>query len=83
MDRYYYYLSKGDPTDIALQRSKIDFLTYGDPVKAHPYYWAGYVNVGNPFEFPVKRDLIYLWIILSVVAIGAGFYLYRLRSKHS
>jgi CHAT domain-containing protein len=82
MDRYYYYLSQGYATDIALQRSKTDYLTYGDPVKAHPYYWAGYVNVGNPFEFPNRKNFWYLWIIIIFTGIGSLYMVYRKRSKH-
>jgi CHAT domain-containing protein len=83
MDRYYYYLSEGYATDIALQRSKIDFLTFGDPVKGHPYYWTAYVNVGNPFEFPVRRSYWYLWLILLVAAGGFLYFRIQTRSKHS
>jgi CHAT domain-containing protein len=83
MDRYYYYLSQGYPTDIALQRSKKDYLIYGDPVKAHPYYWAGYVNVGNPFEFPKRNNFWYLWIISIVAGVGLLYMVFRRRLKQS
>lgn len=84
MDSYYRYLSEGYATDIALQKSKIDFLKFGDPVKAHPYYWTAYVNIGNPFSFPKKNNFLNLWwAILIPVTIGALLFIFRMKLKHS
>jgi CHAT domain-containing protein len=33
--------------DRALRNAKLEFLEHADPVKAHPFYWAGYVIVGK------------------------------------
>jgi CHAT domain-containing protein len=82
MDRYYYYLSEGHPVDIALQKAKVDFLTKGDPVKAHPYYWAGYVGVGNPVTYisGSNRWIICVFLLAVVLVI---FYLLIRRKLRS
>ena len=78
MDRFYYYLSRGNPVDIALQKAKIDCIFQGDPVKAAPYYWAGYVCLGNPTVLYTKKT--YWPIIVMVgIAILLLFYYRRLR----
>ncbi|MBN1597936.1 MAG: CHAT domain-containing protein [Bacteroidales bacterium] len=78
MNKYYYYLSKGEPVDIALQKSKINFLLKDDPVKAHPYYWAGFVNMGKPVILPRKNNLrLILITIVLVIGFGAIYFRYK------
>jgi CHAT domain-containing protein len=38
--------SKQTP-DMALRNAKLNFLDHADPVKTHPFYWSGYVMLGN------------------------------------
>lgn len=47
MSSFYKYLSDGDYKDIALQKAKLDYISSSDPLTSHPYFWAGYVCVGN------------------------------------
>jgi hypothetical protein len=32
---------------MALRNAKLNFLDHADPVKTHPFYWSGYVMLGN------------------------------------
>jgi CHAT domain-containing protein len=66
MKYFYMHLSEGDPVDRALQRAKIDFVTNGDPAKAHPYYWAGYVSMGIPVCLPANRSHSYLYLLIGL-----------------
>ncbi len=77
MDCYYYHLSKGDPVDVALQKSKINFLTKGDPVKAHPYYWAGFVSVGNSVSYISRRNTWLIYIFFALVIVFGVFWIKR------
>jgi len=70
MKGFYKYLSEGEPTDIAIQKAKIDFLKKGDPVKMHPYYWSGYLTYGTCIFVPYKNRL-YLIIIPAILIIGS------------
>lgn len=69
MGRFYYYLSEGDAVDIALQSAKIDFLTKGDPVKAHPFFWAGYVSIGNPISYNSRNFAWVIYILLATIIV--------------
>jgi len=77
MNRFYYYLSEGFEVDVALQHAKIDFLKNGDPVKAHPFYWAGYVAIGNPISYTYTNRK---WIIIfSVIILMCGVFWIKLK----
>jgi CHAT domain-containing protein len=45
---FYENLKKGEPSDIALQKAKITYLKNANKLLSHPYFWAGYVNIGKP-----------------------------------
>ncbi len=76
MDRFYYYLSQGIPTDVALQKAKVDFILKGDPVKAFPFYWAAYVMTGYPIEVHSQRR-IYLGLGISIFVILMALLIWR------
>jgi CHAT domain-containing protein len=79
MDRFYYYLSMGNAVDIALQKAKIDCILQGDPVRAHPYYWAGYVCLGNPVVFETKKSYWPIIVIVGSAIFLLLFYYIRFR----
>lgn len=47
MTSFYKYLLEGKTKSEAIQQSKIDFIQHSDQLKAHPYFWSGYVVIGN------------------------------------
>ncbi len=48
MIAFYYFLSEGQSKDEALRSAKLDYLAKSsDRAKAHPYYWAGFVQTGK------------------------------------
>jgi len=44
---FYQNLSEGKDKLEALRQAKLKFLENADPLKAHPYFWASYVNIGD------------------------------------
>jgi CHAT domain-containing protein len=44
---FYKYLSDGDPTDVALQKAKKEFLRHASKMQQLPYYWAAPILVGK------------------------------------
>ena len=40
-------LRKGMLKDDALRQAKLDFLKRNRGQEAHPFYWAGFVGIGN------------------------------------
>jgi CHAT domain-containing protein len=69
MKGFYKNLSAGDPTDIAMQKAKIDFLRKGDPVKMHPYYWSGYITYGTCTFVGKGNTARLILIILAVIVV--------------
>lgn len=67
MTYFYTNLKDGMAKDEALRQAKLSYLENADPVKSHPYYWAGFVFSGNPepLEFNDNYDMI--WWLLAVV----------------
>ncbi len=89
MTDFYQYLKKGESKSAALQHAKLDYLkTETNPAKRHPYYWAGFIVVGD--NSPLKnigyvyhtKDLI-LPLLLLVIIAGAGVIYFLKRSKSS
>ncbi|MCF8364319.1 MAG: CHAT domain-containing protein [Bacteroidales bacterium] len=85
MTRFYQYLSQGKEQAVALQMAKIDYLGTCDDIMANPWFWGGFVHLGNtnPLEFNQKSD--YSKIIIFTSAIIALLILFaasrRLRRR--
>ncbi len=76
---FYAELSEETPKHVALQRAKLDFLEDALPSKAHPYFWAGYVTIGDisPLQ-PAPKDQgksaagILVWVVHGVIILLLG-----------
>ena len=44
---FYKYVSQGMPIDVALQKAKIEFISFGSKERKLPYYWAASILVGK------------------------------------
>lgn len=71
MTKFYEYLDKGNSEAEALRLAKIDFLKKADPMKAHPYFWAGYVSVGKENHYQTPGFFVSnVWLLaLSVILL--------------
>jgi CHAT domain-containing protein/Tfp pilus assembly protein PilF len=47
MEYFYESLDQGKSKDEALRQAKMRFLENSDPLHAHPYFWAGYILIGD------------------------------------
>jgi len=75
---FYRQLKLRRTLDIALMKSKKDFIDSADPVKAHPYYWAGFVITGRAQNVPLNRFSGPLKIlVITILASIAVFLAYR------
>jgi CHAT domain-containing protein/tetratricopeptide (TPR) repeat protein len=70
MKKFYTHLSHGNAKDKAMQLAKIDYLESADPLKTHPYYWAGYVVFGNTCPLPPKKGISW-WVFAAVLILLA------------
>jgi CHAT domain-containing protein len=46
-------LREGLPKDEALRRAKLEYLEESSQARAHPFFWAGFILVGDkrPVDF--------------------------------
>lgn len=82
--RYYYEnLKKGKSKSEALQLAKLRFLEKADPLKAHPYFWSGFVIIGNHDPLFQKSRNAYFLFGTMILLIGSSIALYHMlkRSK--
>ena len=70
---FYKQLSKGLPTDIALQKAKLEFMQTASKEKSLPYYWAGPVLVGKTDIIELSKPLPWKWIVFFA---GIGFVIF-------
>ncbi|WP_299212308.1 CHAT domain-containing tetratricopeptide repeat protein [uncultured Aquimarina sp.] len=59
---------EGQPTDLALHRSKLDYLSKTEPNKRHPYYWANFILLGEIDQHKEPTNLL-VWIVLLGIAL--------------
>lgn len=80
MERFYRNLKTEIPKDAALQAAKLDYVKDHDDFYSHPYFWSGYIAVGDmrPFSMGISR----LWrlgggLLLSLLLPVLGYRMYR------
>jgi len=54
MERFYLHLDKGFSKDKALRQAKLDFLNEYKGLKAHPFFWASFIGIGD--MQPISRQ---------------------------
>jgi CHAT domain-containing protein len=76
MELFYKHLTEGLAKDEALRQAKLDYLKQSDQLTSYPYYWAGYVNIGDnaPLEISRNKYLNYILIFSALILILASFY---------
>jgi CHAT domain-containing protein len=78
MSDFYKGLRKRQTLDQSMKEAKLNFLQSADPVKAHPFYWAGYIIVGKTDPVSVKK---YPAAILALPVAGIILFIYLLYRK--
>ncbi len=72
MIRFYENLLDGQSKDEALRKAKIDFLqTSEDPLLSHPFFWAGFIPIGEMAPIS-KNNNWWWWTILAIAVMGIG-----------
>ncbi|MEI6275498.1 MAG: CHAT domain-containing tetratricopeptide repeat protein [Prolixibacteraceae bacterium] len=70
MIEFYKNIKNGYSKDEALRRAKVSYLEQADPMKAHPYFWLGYVSIGKQTSlFKTKAGYFVGLIIFVFLAI--------------
>ena len=79
---FYKYLSSGLPTDVAMQKAKLEFLSHASRRYELPFYWAPAIVAGKTesFVFQKKNRVLYE-IILILALVGLFFLAWRRTGK--
>lgn len=65
MERFYFYLSKGQAKDMALRQAKLDVIQGG---QSNPYYWAGFVLMGD--DAPIQHmSWRWIWGLVGITVL--------------
>ena len=57
-------VADGDPKDVALQKAKVEYINSVDPLRAHPYFWAGLSLYGESEPLPGKPGPFLVWMMI-------------------
>ena len=84
MELFYKHLTEGLAKDEALRQAKLDYLKQSDQLTSYPYYWAGYVNIGDnaPLENSKNKYLNYILIFSALILILVSFYFIKRKRKN-
>ncbi len=77
----YKYLKQGKSKSESLRQSKLDYLKSADKLRAHPYYWAAMIHIGNdnPIQFSNNNTRLVGIIALTLLILGWCIFIYRKR----
>jgi CHAT domain-containing protein len=76
IDDFYKYLARGLPKNQSLHQAKLDVLSNGNALYAHPFYWAGLTLMGDDSKIEFKEektsnyDLLYLPGIAILISLA-------------
>ena len=79
MTMFYGNLKDGLSKDEALQKAKLEYIASASQVRAHPYFWSAYVNIGN--SQPLQRNHMFNYLIYSALIIFSALLLIYLKRK--
>ena len=74
MSSFYKYLSQSFPKDVALQQAKLEYIESADALKSHPYFWSGYVAIGDTkslFRYSMIHKIL---MLLGIALLFGGIY---------
>jgi CHAT domain-containing protein/tetratricopeptide (TPR) repeat protein len=80
MTSFYKYLRKGKSKQEAMRHAKIDYLENSDNLTSNPYFWSGFVVLGDSSPIYKKSGFAYWMIVITLFIGGILFFQYK-RSK--
>jgi CHAT domain-containing protein len=80
MIEFYKNIKNGYSKDEALRRAKISYLSKADPMKAHPYFWLGYVSIGKQTAL-YKTNVGYFAGLIIFVFLAIGLEKWHFKRK--
>ncbi len=81
MTSFYKNLLKGKTKSESLQLSKIEFIENADQLRAHPYFWSGYVVIGSNSALFESDTKYYVYSGITLVLVALILFLFLKRRK--
>ncbi len=71
MQYYYQHIQLGKSKHTALRQAKLDYLNNQESLsQLHPYYWAGFVHLGNYKAIELdSNEKFYLWVLVAIILL--------------
>ena len=80
MTSFYKYLKKGKSKQESMRLAKIDYLKTADELTSNPYFWSGFVVLGDGSPIYRKTGIAY-WMMIITAFVGLiVFFQYRRRT---
>jgi CHAT domain-containing protein len=83
MTSFYKYLKRGKSKQEAMRLAKIDYLESADDLTSNPYFWSGFVVLGDGSPIYKKSGFAYWMIVITIFAGLMIFIQYRKSSRTS
>ncbi len=78
MDVFYQKLYDGESIPDAIREAKLSYLQESSILSAHPYYWSGFVSLGDPD--PVRKKGLIMYVLSGLlVMLVVGILMRRFR----
>jgi CHAT domain-containing protein len=77
MTSFYKYLKRGKSKQEAMRLAKIDYLESADDLTSNPYFWSGFVVLGDGSPIYKKSGFAYWMIVITIFAGILIFLQYR------
>ena len=78
MQLFYAHLNLGLSKTEALQKARIQYLEATEPTHAHPFFWAGFVLMGDGDPIPDHGVSYWMWVFMGIAGLSLGLlFLYR------
>lgn len=73
MYQFYENIQQKMPKDAALHQAKISFLEEQSNIKAHPFYWAPFVLIGDVGPIAAGQGWSWWWVVIpALLLVGVG-----------
>jgi len=77
MTSFYKYLKKGKSKQEAMRLAKVDYLEKADDLTSNPYFWSGFVVLGDGSPIYRKSGFAYWMIVITLFVGMLIFFQYR------
>jgi CHAT domain-containing protein/Flp pilus assembly protein TadD len=84
MTQFYLQADQGLSTNQALQQAKLQYIQAAPHEKAHPFYWAGFRNLGANRDFQISSSSnrwLFSWMGAGLLFAVFGFFIFRFRKS--